>query len=175
MSDIPGRGKRVMRLFAALAVSIVAATVLTGVAAPSAANAVVVGVCTIKANDPHPSAHVSGTINAVGTVTCTVVMDEIYLAVWLEKSTGSSWSSFPFYDYYNTSAASENAATSCGQGPGVFRTRVAYVLRAPAGYSPSYASNNFTGPWKNVACGVGFTAAPTDETTFEVDIPLAGS
>lgn len=131
-------------------------TVITGVSAAAPANAVVVGVCTIKANNPHPSSHFSGTINAVGTISCTIVMDEIYLGIYLEKATGATWSSYPFYDAFNTSSASENASTSCSQGPGTFRTRASYVLRAPAGYSPAYSANTIYSPWiTDVACGGG--------------------
>jgi hypothetical protein len=158
-----------------LASALLVATIITGASVASPANAVVVGVCTIKANNPHPSTHFNGTINSTGTVSCTVVMQEIYLAVYLEKSNGSTWSSYPFYDVFNTSSASENASTLCSQGPGTFRTRVSYVLRAPVGYSPAYTANTIYSPWMGVACGASFVAnggaavGSSDVTTFQVE------
>jgi len=123
---------------------------ITLAAAP--ANAVVIGVCTIKVNDPHGSTHVSGTINAVGTVECSTTMQEIYVKTTLQKSAGPSWAGTPF-DRFNVARGQANAATSCTAGPGTFRTVTSYVLRAPAGIDPAYAANTVYGPWRSVACG----------------------
>ena len=139
------------------------------------ANAVVVGVCTIKANNPHPSTHVNGTINAVGTVSCSVVMAEIYIKTTLEKATGSTWAGNT-QDWYNVSSLQSNASTLCSQGPGTFRTRVSYVLRAPAGYSPAYSANTIYSPWTSVACGLQFAASgSTDSVLDSVQLVPSGA
>jgi hypothetical protein len=154
---------------------------VTGIAAaPAASAAVVIGVCTIKANDPHPSTHVNGTINGTGTVSCSVTMDEIYLKVKLERSTGTVVDGTTD-DYFNTAYESGNASTSCANA-GTWRTRVEYALRAPAGYSPAYSANNFASPWKAVACGAARVAPDSAvlgddsgyyEETFEVTVPAS--
>ncbi|GAA2009957.1 hypothetical protein FHS08_000603 [Microbacterium ulmi] len=144
--------------------------------AASPANAVVVGVCTIKANNPHGSTHVSGTINAEGSLQCTIGMTEIYVRAYLENSVGTSW-------YGNTEswlATSPNekfssfANTSCAMGPGSFRTRVSYAFTSPPGTNPSYTANTIYSPWIGVACGVSRSAGPTTPTgvwTSEQPLP----
>lgn len=132
------------------------------------ANAVVVGVCTIKANDPHPSTHYTGTINSTGTVQCTMVMDEIYVQTFLEKSNGQVWSQ-PAVDYFNTPYEMSNAATSCKNGPGTFRTRVSYTIHAPAGVNPRYAANTIYSPWKPFGCGVATFASPAPATAVKTE------
>jgi len=156
------------------------ATLVAGVAIAAPANAIIVGVCTIKANNPHGSTHVSGTINAVGTVSCTLVQDEIYIRTYLEKSTGASWGGNT-QDYFDSSWEQSNAATSCNQGPGTFRTRVSYAIHAPVGVSPRYAANTIYSPWVPVACGVsnratssGNGAAETLETVTFQTLPIPG-
>jgi len=153
---------------------------VSGMAAPPAAQAVVVSVCTIKANDPHPSAHVSGNINATGTVSCTVSMAEIYLRVKLERGNGTVITGTT-NDRFNTAYESGNAATSCANS-GTWRTRVEYALTFPAGYNPQYHSNNFASPWKAVACGnarlgldplVAGDDSGYYEETFTVTLPAA--
>ena len=155
---------------------------LTGIVAAPAAQAVVVGVCTIKANDPHPSTHVTGTINATGTVSCSVLMDEIYIKVSLERSNGTVVPGNT-QDVYNTSYQMSNASTSCANA-GTWRTRVQYALYAPAGYNPQHSASNFASPWKSVACGVariapdqsvaGDSSGTYDyEQTFEITVPAS--
>jgi hypothetical protein len=158
--------------FAAIAATVLVTTALLTGTTTTPASALVIGVCTIKANNPHASTHVSGTINAVGTVSCSVVMSEIYLAVHLEKATGGSWSSWPFYDSYNTKWASENAATSCGQGPGTFRSRVSYVLQAPPGANPAYSSGSIYSPWISVACGASLVAGGGAAQSASTTVPI---
>lgn len=129
----------------------------------SPANAVTVGVCTIKANNPHGSTHVSGTINAEGSLQCTIGMTEIYVRAYLENSAGTSW-------YGNTESwlatpankkYSSFANTSCAMGPGSFRTRVSYAFTSPPGVNPSYSANTVYSPWIGVVCGANRLAAPT--------------
>ncbi|WP_222440395.1 hypothetical protein, partial [Arthrobacter alpinus] len=80
------RDSRARRWRAAMVGTLSIAFALTGLTVVSApANAVVVGACTMKANDPHASVHVSGTINSEGTLKCTIGMTEIYLRTYLEK------------------------------------------------------------------------------------------
>jgi len=141
------------------------------------AQALVIGVCTIKANLPHGSHHVGGTINGTGTVNCNVVMSEIYLKVSIEKSTGTVVNGEPD-DYFNTAYESGNAATSCSDS-GTWRTRSAYALRAPAGYNPSYASGSVVSAWTSVVCGAARVAPngktetpePYVETTVVITVP----
>jgi len=136
------------------------------------ANAVVVGVRTMQIQDPHPSTHVNGTINVVGTASCSVTMNEIYVHVVLQRSDGASWPGTT-NDYYNTPQQQANAAAPCSAGPGTFRGYLSCVLRAPAGYNPSYSVNTIYGIWKGVACGLTFAksgaAAPEPLT---VSIPI---
>lgn len=148
------------RAAAAGALSIaIALTGLTVTAAP--ANAAVVGACTMKANNPHASTHVSGTINAEGSMKCTIGMTEIYIQAYLEKSGGSSWAgnaegwlSTPANKTY-----SSFANTSCSQGPATFRTRVTYSFTSPAGVNPSYSANTIYSPWYALACGLAARSA----------------
>jgi len=142
--------KRLKGRVAAVSLALAMMGGITLAAAP--AQAATVGVCTIKANDPHGSTHVAGTINAVGTVDCTVSMNEIYVKTTLEKAGGASWAGAP-YDRFNTTRGQSNAATNCSAGPGTFRTVTSYVLRFPPNLNPAYASNTIYGPWRSVACG----------------------
>ncbi|ALE93677.1 hypothetical protein AOC05_17335 [Arthrobacter alpinus] len=144
-----------------------ALTGLTVVSAP--ANAVVVGACTMKANDPHASVHVSGTINSEGTLKCTIGMTEIYLRTYLEKSGGPTWGGNT-ESWLNATAGKTYksvANTSCSQGPATFRTRVAYTLQSPPGVSPAYTANNIYSPWFGLACGVAFRSTQAEESNSE--------
>jgi hypothetical protein len=144
-----GRRTR-MRLGAvALSVAAVAGISLAG-AAP--ANAITVGVCTMQVQNAHPSTHVNGTINVVGTATCTVTMNEIYVHVVLQRSDGATWPGNT-NDYFNTTQEQSNAAAPCSAGPGTFRGYMSYVLKAPTGYSPAYSSNTIYGVYQSFACG----------------------
>lgn len=116
-----------------------------GLAAAAPAQAVVVGLCTITAQNPHGSTHVAGTVNTVGTVSCSMTMTEIYIQTTLEKSNGQYWSG-NVRDYFNSSYEMSNAATSCSQGPDSFRTRVSYVIQAPPGVNPRYTANTIYSP-----------------------------
>lgn len=138
------------------------------------ANAVVVGVCTIKANNPHPSTHVNGTINAQGTASCTVVMNEIYIRPVLERAGGTTWPGTPS-DLFNATQTQANAATSCANASAgqLFRLRIEYVLRAPSGYDPAYSSSTIYSPWVGAKCGGATRVAPgldDDGLTFTVPI-----
>lgn len=155
-----------MRLRAAL---IALAVVLTGGALAPPAQAIVVSICTIKANNPHGSTHVAGTINSQGTINCSATVDEIFIKVFLHKSTGGSWTNGS-RDYFNVRSLSATGATSCSQGPAVFRTQVQYTIQFPAGYNPRYHANNLYSPWTGVACGGATRAAGSDNvgTTEEL-------
>lgn len=91
----PNTGRRrslAIRWRAAVVGTLSIAFALTGLTVASApANAVVVGACTIKANDPHGSIHVSGTINSEGTLKCTIGMNRPgnYAASFLAASSGN--------------------------------------------------------------------------------------
>lgn len=152
-------------------------------AAPAAQASVVVGVCTIKADLTHGSSHVNSTINGEGWVSCSIVMSEIYLRVSIEKSTGSIIYDDPL-DYFNTSYEKGHAATSCSNA-GTWRTRAAYVLRAPSGYNPSYASGSTYSAWSRIVCGVSSRTAPDGpsvenspaylETTVSITAPATST
>ncbi len=146
--------RRLMALIGTLAM-----VVITGVISAAPAQAAVVGVCTIKANDPHPSTHVQGSINATGTIQCTVAMSELYIRVWLESPSGQLIAGTPD-DRFGVSYVQGNSAISCSNA-GTWRTRVGYVLHSPPGLNPAYASGNVVSPWKSVACGVALLAAIT--------------
>ena len=144
-----------------------ALTGLTVAAAP--ANALVVGACTIKANAPHGSSHVSGTINSEGTLKCTIGMTEIYIKTYLEKSGGPSWVGNT-ESWLNSTAGKTYksvANTSCSQGPASFRTRVSYSFQSPPGWSPAYTANTLYSPWIGVACGVTFRSAQSEVSNAE--------
>lgn len=154
------------------------ALTIIGLTAAAPANAVVVGVCEMKANNPHPSTHVSGTINSTGTLRCTVGMTEIYLRAYLEKSTGSSWGGNT-EAWLNTppgTTYSSYANTSCSNGPGTFRTRVTYALTSPPGYNPAYSANTIYSPWYSLACGLAGLAEPqalgVGTAGWTSDVPL---
>jgi hypothetical protein len=164
-----GRRARVRLGAIALSFAAVAGISLAG-AAP--ANAVTVGVCTMQVQNAHQSTHVNGTINVVGTATCSVTMTEIYVHVVLQRSDGATWSGTT-NDYYNTSQQQATAAAPCSAGPGTFRGYMSYVLRAPAGYAPAYSSNTIYGAYSSVACGLTFAktgAAQPESLTISVPI-----
>lgn len=177
-TDLPNRPRRVTRrrrIAAAVLAVTFAVAGLTATAAP--ANAVVVGACTMKANDPHPSGHVSGRINSEGSMRCTIGMTEIYIRAYLEKAGGASWGGTT-ESWLNTPPGqtySSFANTSCSQAPGTFRTRVSYTFRSPAGVNPAYTANTIYSPWKGVACGVSRMAPqaePNQESAWTSENPL---
>ncbi|MGC0371284.1 hypothetical protein [Microbacterium sp. SLBN-111] len=142
------------------------------------ANAYVIGECTIKANNPHPSTHVNGTINAQGTVACSVVMNEIYLRAVLERADGASWTGTTS-DYFGVKGTQANAATSCSAGESglFFRLRIEYVLQAPPGVDPAYASNTIYSPWVSGKCtnGANRVATGTELDGLTVTVPIEAS
>ena len=142
----------------------IAGMLITGsfVVAPAAQAASVVGICTIKANLPHASTHVNGTINGTATITCSEVMTEIYLRVKIEKITGATKLGTTT-DQYGVSRASGNAFVSCSN-PGKYRIIAEYVLRAPPGFTPVRAASNLAGPYASVACGVSSRGTSTQES-----------
>lgn len=151
---------------------------LTGLTiASTPANAVVVGACTIKANDPHASTHVTGTINSEGTLKCTIGMTEIYLRAYLERSDGSSWggNTEAWLDSIANKTYKSFANTSCSQSPGTFRTRVSYAFQSPPGVSPAYTSNIIYSPWFGLACGLSYRGSQPEginsEWTAEKALP----
>ncbi|WP_216364051.1 hypothetical protein, partial [Subtercola boreus] len=147
---------KIRKLLTGFAVAAVAVLAVGLGAAP--ANAATIGVCTIQAQNPHPSTHVNGTINGVGTVNCTSSVPEIYIYVVLQKSTGESWAN-PSRDYANTSSQQNNGASPCSAGPGIFRVETQYAITFPAGASPAYSAGAVDSPWMQVACGSARVAA----------------
>ncbi|TFC22098.1 hypothetical protein E3O55_18955 [Cryobacterium sp. MDB1-18-2] len=129
--------------------------------------------CAAKANNPHASSHVSGTINAQGTVTCDGAAAEMYISVILEKSDGRNWQGSA-YSMLNTKSGSANAATSCSNGPGSFRNVTYISVQAPVGSTGNH-SETLQSSWVDVACGLSaFTLQPT--SAFKaVDLSLAES
>ncbi|MHA7177379.1 hypothetical protein ACX80D_12055 [Arthrobacter sp. Sr24] len=177
----PNTGRRrslAIRWRAAVVGTLSIAFALTGLTVASApANAVVVGACTIKANDPHGSIHVSGTINSEGTLKCTIGMTEIYIRTYLEKSGGPSWGGNT-ESWLNAVAGKTYksvANTACSQSPGTFRTRVSYTFQSPPGVNPAYTANTIYSPWFGIACGASFRSAQPEgvdsEWTAEKALP----
>lgn len=73
-----------------------------------------VGACEVKANNPHNSSHVGGTVNGVGSVTCTSSIPTIRIRTTLVRlgvtqTTGNNTVS-------STSYAQSNAALVCQPG-----------------------------------------------------------
>lgn len=157
------------RAITSVAAIIVTSAALVAVSAP--ASAVVVGICTIKANYPHGSTHVSGTINGVGTISCTKTMTSLYINVKLLKSGGPTWYGTSSLDY-GVKNLRGNSATSCSNGPAKFKTSVEFILDAPPGYKPDRYVGAVISPWRSVACGVASRAAAASDETVSVDIPI---
>lgn len=151
-----------MRLRAAL---IALAVVLTGGALAPPAQAIVVSICTIKANNPHGSTHVAGTINSQGTINCSATVDEIFIKVFLHKSTGGSWTNGS-RDYFNVRSLSATGATSCSQGPAVFRTQVQYTIHSRLDTIQDIMPITFT--VLGLASLAGALLAPPGPTTWEL-------
>lgn len=166
-TDLSNRPRRSARRRKVAAAVLAIAFTVGGLAATAApANAVVVGECTMKANDPHPSGHISGRINSEGSMRCTIGMDEIYIRAYLEKAGGSSWGGTTESWVYTVPGRtfSSFANTSCSEAPGTFRTRVSYTFRSPAGVNPAYTANTIYSPWKGVACGVSRMAPQAEQS-----------
>ena len=160
------------KAFAAILTTLgVVATSLVVAPTANAASNVVVGLCTIKSNNPHGSEHVKGTINATGTISCSMKMTEMYIHVKIERSDGLIVSGGTD-DRFNADYLMENAATPCSNS-GTWRSRVEYAIEAPAGVSPAYTANNITSPWYPVACGVAKRAPIELEQVVEITVPAS--
>jgi len=169
------RGLRSVMIGLIACISLITGSVLF--AAPANA-ATIVGVCKINVEQAHDSGHKHGTINVVGTATCSVVMSEIYLRITLQNADGRTWTSSKFVDYFNTAQEQDNSAVGCDEGhAGTYRGYMSYVLKAPAGYNPSYASGTLYGPWNaSVTCSnanrVASSGADATSTNYEVTVPI---
>lgn len=131
-----------------------------GVAAPANA-AVVVGVCTIKLDEPHGSGHVSGTIDSNGVVQCSLGMPNIYVKTILHRDNGQT-ANGPTEDLYNTDPwkiVNSVAWVPCAGNQGTWQASLSVVLRSPAGTNPQYHANTYWSIWRNVACGNSFAPA----------------
>lgn len=171
---LPRPIKRLSALFSA---TLMAVALAFGTMAPAQA-AVVVGVCTLKLGEAHASVHVSGTINALSSVKCTLAMPEVYIRTSLIKSNGPTWQA-PVNSYGNLppgKALSSNKAVSCAMGPGTYRSSTYVELHAPAGVKPIYHSNTYYTIWRSLACGVANrSASGTMDTVVDISVLSDGS
>ena len=159
----------VRRLVTCLAAALTACMVVIGGAA--AANAVVVvGGCKVNIGDPHASSHVSGTINAVSSIQCSLNMPSIHIQAFLYKAPSKYWTGNA--DSRVSPGAGKklqsNRAVSCKEGPGSFRNRTYLQFTSPSGVNPAYHSKTYYSPWRSIACGVAFSA-PTQDQGLTVD------
>ena len=92
--------------------------------------------CTIRANNPHRSTHVPGTVNATTTVTCSYTVEKIsigqalYRGGWIVKSSSAT-------STWRTNARS-NAAVTCAAGS--YLNDSTAVVTFPLGYAPRILS-----------------------------------
>lgn len=161
--------RKVLTLIAATIVACM--VMLGGVTAANAA--VVVGVCKLKIGNPHGSTHVSGTINSLSSIQCTIGMPSVHIQTWLYKSPSTYWTGKA--DSRVGVAANKklqsNRAVSCSKGPGKFRNRTYVQFNSPSGVNPAYHANTYYSPWTSVACGVS-RAAPESSEQQVVDISV---
>lgn len=104
--------------------------------------------CTIQAQYPHDSSHVPGTVNEVGTITCTSPVSslsitvELYYSGVLVASSSKSNGGQAFIAH--------NAATSCV--PGYYQGRATGYVVFPPGYVPPSGFIGHTSPSVFVDC-----------------------
>lgn len=125
-------------------------------AAPAKAN-IVIQVCNINVNWPHGSTHVTGTINATSTISCSTVMPNLRMQNYLVRTDGALWSK-PLISYLNVTYLPTNASTGCSAGPANFMNHTYYNITFPPGYTPQNYEGWHDSPWVGVACG-GVSAA----------------
>ncbi len=127
------------------------------------AHAADISFCSVKSNFPHPSTHVNGTINAVGTISCDRKMVEIYLRTTLVKTTtGASWAGSVF-NQFGVRSGNSNAATSCTQDPASFQTKTYYSITFPSPLTPSHQSGWLNSSIVSVVCGANRIAGLTSD------------
>jgi hypothetical protein len=113
--------------------------------------------CALKANNPHHSGHVNGTINTTATATCrggnngNVVSIDVtvqLLRSGVRKNTGSNRTT-------GRNNATANTAIPCaGNSPGSFRGEAGAYIVAPPGYRPTSATLYHTSIELGVTCGL---------------------
>lgn len=146
-------------------------TVFAGLVVAQPAQAIDVSVCKIKSNYPHPSTHVTGTINAVSTISCDRKMGSIFLRNTLVKGNGAQWPGSVLSNV-NIKSGQSVSNTSCSQGPGAnFRTSTYYSIVFPAPLQPQNASGWNYSPWVPAICGGQIASMPTGtiEKTITID------
>lgn len=155
-------------LLAFIALAMMLSVVAGGVAP---ANALVVGKCTIKIGNSHASTHVSGTINALSSITCTIGMPRLHIQTWLERRDGarwtgkaSSWVSAP-----PGKKAQSNAATSCSAGPAQFRNRTYLSFTSPPRVTPASYAKTYYSNWGWEACGLARSAGESGQLAADVE------
>lgn len=161
--------KRAVAFFAA---SLFAVGISIGTMA-SAQAAILVGVCTLKLGEAHASTHVSGTINALSSVNCTLGMPSIYIRTTLIKNNGPTWQGnvASGLNVPPKKVLSSNKGVTCAMGPGSYRSSTYVQLNAPSNVQPVYHENTYFTIWRSLACGVSKRSAST-ETETHVDISV---
>jgi hypothetical protein len=117
-------------------------------------------LCTLKANNPHDSGHVNGTINTTATATCrggnngnmvSIDVTARLIRSGVTKATGSGRTT-------GQNNAGANAAVPCkGNSPGSFRGDAGAFILAPPGYRPVNATLYSTSIALGVTCGLSLT------------------
>ena len=137
-----------------------------GVATPAVATETI--HCDLNVQYPHGSSHVSGTVNVQARTTCPIVMKEIYIRTWLQKSTGGTWTGAS-QDRFNLSTLAANSATSCTNAPGSFRGYATTIVHAPAGWTPASRQHTVYGSWRYVSCQNGGALVSPEALAFDPD------
>lgn len=104
--------------------------------------------CTIKANYPHDSGHVPGTVNAVSTIFCTAPVTSLSIETSLDLgpvqvASGSNSNG-------GSAFIQTNAATTCV--PGEYDNIAHGDIVFPPGYEPPTATINASSGYQPVAC-----------------------
>jgi hypothetical protein len=112
-------------------------------------------VCTPNVQNPHESSHVPGTVNVVGTVTCTSAVPEIQLqvALYRQNPADGRWylqSASGVMTYSNTAFGQANAAAPCEDGNWV--GWMSWYFKAPPGYTPPGGGNSGFGNQVAITC-----------------------
>lgn len=123
----------------------------TNAALSASPNAVGVITCTIKAGYPHASTHVNGTINTVGTLSCTSAVRSLSITHVLYR--GSTEEGRAPGSNKGVASISKNVAVSCALGPATFQSQAGGGIIPPVGFVPTSGQVFNSSPEIYLACG----------------------
>jgi hypothetical protein len=106
--------------------------------------------CTPKADYPHDSNHVNGTMNVVGHVSCTATVAIISASISLEITSNDGIIAAKTSRTSNSSSWNDNAATVCT--PGYYHGYVEFSVTYPPNYSPHIGYGSAGGASAYVPC-----------------------